>query len=143
MFPSAFNFPQYRFDFEGLNFDCTAPALFLGMTASRRHLEALVSRRTAARRANFLRMTSGPRRADSGFARRLPVVSGRNWSRMRRLTPKSDDGFPQHRVDATSASSKRLNRADGNLQPSISVAINVRWQKARRSRHNLNFDVAP
>jgi hypothetical protein len=28
--PVRFNFPQYRFDFEGLNFDCTAPALFLG-----------------------------------------------------------------------------------------------------------------
>jgi hypothetical protein len=30
IFPYRFNFPQYRFDFEGLNFDCTAPTRFLG-----------------------------------------------------------------------------------------------------------------
>jgi len=29
--PVRLIFPQYRFDFEGLNFDCTAPALFLGL----------------------------------------------------------------------------------------------------------------
>jgi len=28
--PVRFNFPQYRFAFEGLNFDCSALALFLG-----------------------------------------------------------------------------------------------------------------
>ena len=29
--PVRFNFPQCHFDFEGLNFDCTAPALFLAL----------------------------------------------------------------------------------------------------------------
>jgi hypothetical protein len=115
MFLSAFNFPQYRFDFEGLNFDCTAPALFLGPEGLQMPSGSfgLASYGCSARQ--FARMTSGPRRADFRFARRLPVVSGRNWSRMRRLTPKSEDGFPQHRIDGTSASSKRLIRVDGNL----------------------------
>jgi hypothetical protein len=38
--------------------------------------------------------------------------------------------IPQHRVDATSASSKRLNRADGNLQLSILIAINCPLAKS-------------
>jgi hypothetical protein len=130
MFLSAFNFPQYRFDFEGLNFDCTAPALFLGPDSLQTPSESfgLASNGCSARQ--FPRVTSGPRRADFRFARRLPVVSGRNWSRMRRLTPKSDDGFPRHRVDATSASSKRLNRVDDNLQLSILIAINCPLAKS-------------
>ena len=94
------------------------------LAASRRHLKVfgLASDDCSARQ--FPRMTSRPRRAGFKLARHPLVVSGRNWSRMRRLTPKSDDGFPQHRADATSASSKRLNRADGNLQLSILIAIN-------------------
>jgi hypothetical protein len=124
MFLSAFNFPQYRFDFEGLNFDCTAPALFLGPDSLQTPSGSfgLASNGCPARQ-----FCAHDKRATPRGLQICPtplVVSGRNWSRMRRLTPKSGDGFPQHRVDATSVSSKSLNRADRNLQPSISIAIN-------------------
>jgi hypothetical protein len=115
MFLSAFNFPQYRFDFEGLNFDCTALALFLGPDSLQTPSGSfgLASHGCSARQ-----FCAHDKRATPRGLQICPtplVVSGRNWSRMRRLTPKSDEGFPQHRVDATGASSKRLNRADGNL----------------------------
>jgi hypothetical protein len=101
--PVRLNFPQYRFDFEGLNFNCTAAALFLSLGSLQTQSESfgLASYRCLARR--FLRMTNRPRRASFKFVRRPLVVSGQNWSRIRRLASKSDDGFPQHRVDGTSA----------------------------------------
>jgi hypothetical protein len=103
MVPVRFNFPQYRFDFEVLNFDCTAPALFSGLSRLQTRSESfhLASHRCSARR--FPRTADRPRRAGFKFVRRPLVVGGRNWSRMRRLTPKSDDGFPRLRVDGTSA----------------------------------------
>jgi len=44
IFLSVFIFPQCRFDFEGLNFDCTAPALSSGLGSLQTPSESFWSR---------------------------------------------------------------------------------------------------